>query len=93
MSDKIVSLRGDAPPEAQLVNQRVVELLERLLGKAQRGEICAFGFVQVAPNRNTFTGWVGMEDGYTHELMSSAGTLVYRMHAEGALSQPVPGES
>ncbi len=86
MSDsKIVSLRGEAPPDTGLVNPYIVELLENLLTRAKRGDVVGVALAYVKPNRATQTTWCGMENGYTHELNSAVTTLAFRMQAEGVM--------
>lgn len=84
----VVSLKGEIPEGSGLENKVLVETLELLLERAKKGEIVAFGYFGVKPNRVIFTGWDGCSLGYTHEMVSAVSTVQYRM-----LKMNVPEET
>lgn len=62
MADKVVPLRGDAPPPGEPVPDVVKELRETL-AKAEAGEVRALAFVYVLANGRIQTGWCQPESG------------------------------
>lgn len=66
-------------------NMEIVHRLEELLGAAMVGEVVAFGVVAVRRGGLVTTGWSGAENGHTHNLLSGAALLQYRIAKDAAL--------
>lgn len=66
----------DTPREG---NPDVMEMLIRLLDKARRGELVAFGMVTVNGKGTVGTAWTYGEGGHHYELASGALTLATRL--------------
>lgn len=73
---KIVSLHGDEPVVAGAPVSCVLEMLQDLLARAERGEITAAAVATVGPGRGIATAWTD-PGGYRNEICAS----VMMLHA------------
>lgn len=80
MRDVVVPLYGAAPPSGE-PDQEIVEMLERYLDQAKRGEIDGLAVALSRPNGNGLTEWVCNRGDATHTLHSSAVRLAHEMTA------------
>jgi len=72
----VVSLKG--APIPGVANPDVIEMLERLLEEAKRGEIVALGYALVGPASQR-TGWRGGDNQNKFLLHSAARLLEHRI--------------
>ncbi|MBS7703307.1 hypothetical protein [Chelatococcus asaccharovorans] len=73
----IVPIRGMEVRPAGEPDPEMVQILEKLLAQARRGEIAAIGYAVVAPNTEIATGWLGLS-GTRYTLGGAIGMLELR---------------
>ncbi len=81
---KIVSLHGEEPVVSGAPVRCVVEMLQDLLARAERGEIAAAAIAAVNANRATITEWTE-SGGYRNDIAASV--MVLHARVSSALSE------